>query len=81
MRRILDVRNIDTSVEIFGRKWKAPLVIAPTGHQRDLNPDGKLAVARTAKNKKRIMMLSNVTSTSEEEVKNTKLLVAALGRK
>jgi len=67
-RRILDVRNIDTSVALLGRKWPTPLAIAPTGHQRAYPPEGELAVARAAKNKERLMMLSNVTSTSLEEV-------------
>lgn len=67
-RRIRDVREIDTSVTIFGRKWPSPLAIAPTGHHKAYHSDGELAVARAAKNKERLMMLSNVTSTSVEEV-------------
>ncbi|WP_438994446.1 alpha-hydroxy acid oxidase [Pseudemcibacter sp.] len=67
-RRIRDVREIDTSVTIFGRKWPSPLAIAPTGHHRAYHNNGELAVARAAKNKERLMMLSNVTSTSVEEV-------------
>lgn len=67
-RRIMDVREIDTSVSLLGRTWQTPLAIAPTGHQKAYHPEGELAVARAAKNKDRLMMLSNVTSISLEEV-------------
>ena len=67
-RRMVDVRTIDTSVTLFGRKWASPLAIAPTGHQGAYHPQGELAVARAAKEKGKLMMLSNVTSNSVEDV-------------
>ena len=67
-RRMVDVRNIDTSVTLFGRKWASPLAIAPTGHQGAYHPEGELAVARAARKKGKLMMLSNVTSNSVEDV-------------
>ena len=67
-RRMVDVRNIDTSVTLFGRKWASPLAIAPTGSQRAYHVQGELAVARAAKEKGKLMMLSNVTSNSVEDV-------------
>lgn len=67
-RRINDVRTIDTSCEIFGRKWPSPIAIAPTSSQKAFHPEGELAVARTAKINNLLMMLSNVASTSIEDV-------------
>lgn len=67
-RRINDVREIDTSVEIFGRKWPSPIAIAPTSSQKAFHPDGEIAVARAAKNKNLLMMLSNFASVSIEDV-------------
>lgn len=67
-RRMVDVRSIDTSVTLFGRKWASPLAIAPTGHQGAYHTQGELAVARAAKAKGKLMMLSNVTSNSVEDV-------------
>ncbi|MBT5186694.1 MAG: alpha-hydroxy-acid oxidizing protein, partial [Kordiimonadaceae bacterium] len=67
-RRMVDVRNIDMSVTLFGRKWASPLAIAPTGHQGAYHPEGELAVASAAKEKGKLMMLSNVTSNSVEDV-------------
>lgn len=67
-RRLMGIRDIDTSVEIFGRKWPSPVVIAPTGSHQAFHPDGELAVARAAKEKNQLMILSTVASTPIEEV-------------
>tara|TARA_R110002096_G_C14661614_1_gene728083 strand:- start:354 stop:1589 length:1236 start_codon:yes stop_codon:yes gene_type:complete len=67
-RRIKDVRDIDTSVTIFGRTWPSPIAVAPTGSHKAFHPDGELAVARAAKSKGQLMMLSNVSSTPIEQV-------------
>lgn len=67
-RRLMGIRDIDTSVEIFGRKWPSPVVIAPTGSHQAFHPEGELAVARAAKEKGQLMILSTVASTPIEEV-------------
>lgn len=43
-----DVSSIDTSVQVFGRRWRAPIAVAPTGFNGLLRPDGDLLVARAA---------------------------------
>jgi 4-hydroxymandelate oxidase len=68
VRRMMDVREVDTSITLFGRKWASPLAIAPTGSQRAYHPEGEIAVARAAKKKGKLIMLSTVSSTSIEEV-------------
>jgi len=67
-RRLRDVSKIDTSVTIFGRKWTSPIAIAPTSSQKAFHPEGEVAMARAAKNKDQLMMLSGVASSSIEEV-------------
>ncbi|GMR23695.1 MAG: alpha-hydroxy acid oxidase [Acidobacteriota bacterium] len=67
-RRLIDVRHIDMSTELFGRKWPTPIVIAPTGGNQAFHADGELAVARAARAKNHLQVLSTVASTSIEDV-------------
>ncbi|WP_068436969.1 alpha-hydroxy acid oxidase [Magnetospirillum sp. XM-1] len=43
-----DVSTIDVSTEILGRRWRAPIAIAPTGFNGLLRPDGDIMAARAA---------------------------------
>jgi 4-hydroxymandelate oxidase len=65
--RLVDVRSIDMSTEVLGRRWPTPIVIAPTGSNRAFHPDGEIAVAKAAKAKNHLQVLSNVASTSIED--------------
>src|SRR5437870_13742542 len=42
VRRLIDVRNIDMGVRIFGTAWTSPIVLAPVGHQKAFHPDGEI---------------------------------------
>ncbi len=68
VRRMVDLRNIDTSVNLFGTTWDSPIVIAPVGSQRAFHPEGELATARAAQARRHLQILSTVSSTSVEEV-------------
>ena len=68
MRRLVDVRNIDTSIELFGQRYPLPILIAPCGRQKAFHPEGEVAVARAAKSKGVEQILSTYTSTAIEEV-------------
>ena len=68
MRRLIDVSHVDPSVQIFGEKWATPIVINPVGSQRAFHPEGELAVARAAKAKGHLQVLSTVSTTSVEDV-------------
>lgn len=67
-RRLIDVSKIDTSIELMGTKWETPIVIAPTGSQKAFHPEGEVAVARAARAKGHLQILSTVTTTGVEEV-------------
>jgi isopentenyl diphosphate isomerase/L-lactate dehydrogenase-like FMN-dependent dehydrogenase len=67
-RRLVDVSHVDLSTEIFGTKWPTPIVIAPVGSQKAFHPEGEVAVARAARAKDTLQILSTVTTSSVEEV-------------
>src|SRR5262245_58134219 len=68
VRRLVDVREIDMSVSLLGVKWDSPIVLAPIGSQRCFHPEGELAVAKAARAKNHLQILSTVASTPVEDV-------------
>ncbi len=67
-RRLVDVSKIDASVTLYGTRYPTPIVINPVGSQRAFHPEGELAVARAAKAKDHLQVLSTVATTSIEDV-------------
>src|SRR5688572_26590496 len=67
-RRLVDVSRMDMSTELFGMKLNSPIVMCPVGSQRAFNPEGEVAVARAAKSKNHLQILSTVTSIGVEDV-------------
>ncbi|NNC66238.1 MAG: alpha-hydroxy-acid oxidizing protein [Gammaproteobacteria bacterium] len=68
MRRLVDVQNVDTSIELFGERYPLPIMIAPVGHQKAFHQEGEPAVARAARSRNVEQILSTVTSVAVEEV-------------
>ena len=68
MRRLIDVSRLDTSVQLFGARLDNPILLCPIGGQRMFHRDGEIAVARAAKSKKHLQVLSTVGTASIEEV-------------
>ncbi|AMY08397.1 L-lactate dehydrogenase [cytochrome] [Luteitalea pratensis] len=67
-RRLIDVSRIDTSISLLGATWNTPIVLAPVSSQRAFHPEGELAVARAARSKRHLLMLSTLTTTPIEDV-------------
>jgi len=67
-RRLVDVSTIDMSVEVFGSMWSAPIFLCPVGGHRMFHPEGELAVARAARARSTVQVLSTATSTPVEDV-------------
>jgi len=67
-RRLIDVRRVDTSVELLGTRWPTPIVICPCGSQRAFHDEGELATARAARAMNHLQILSGVSTTSVEDV-------------
>jgi isopentenyl diphosphate isomerase/L-lactate dehydrogenase-like FMN-dependent dehydrogenase len=68
VRRLVDVRQIDMSVTLFGIASPTPIILAPVGSLRAFDADGERATARAAKVKNHVQILSTQTGTSVEDV-------------
>jgi isopentenyl diphosphate isomerase/L-lactate dehydrogenase-like FMN-dependent dehydrogenase len=73
-RRLRDATKVDMRVDLWGTTYASPIFTCPTGGERSIHSDGELGVARAAKKRNTMQMLSTSTSTPIEEVN------AALGR-
>lgn len=67
-RRLVDVEKIDMSARLFGTTWSSPLVICPIGSEKAFHSEGVVAVARAARAKDHLQILSSVTTSSVEDV-------------
>lgn len=67
-RRLIDVSKIDTSHRLLGVDWPTPIILAPVGSQRAFYPEGEIAVARAARARRHLQMLSTVATSSIEDV-------------
>ncbi len=68
VRRLRDVQKIDMSIRLFGATWDNPIALAPAGSQKAFHPEGEIAVARAARAKGHLQVLSTMTSSSVEAV-------------
>jgi len=66
-RRLVDVSQLDLSIELFGQSYPSPIGLAPTGSNRAFHEDGELAVARAARKGDHLQILSTVATTSIED--------------
>ena len=73
-RRLRDATLVDMRVELFGTEYTSPIFLCPTGGEKSFHPDGELAVARAARARGTLQILSTATSTGVEDVNK------ALGR-
>lgn len=69
-RRLRDVSKIDTRVELMGETVDSPIFLCPTGGERSLHPDGEIAVARAARARRTLQILSTSASTGVEDVRD-----------
>lgn len=67
-RRLVDTTDLDMAIELFGQRYDMPIFMAPCGAQAAFHPEGEVAVARAAKAKNTLQVLSTVTNFSVEEV-------------
>lgn len=63
-----DIEGRDTAVEILGRRWPIPVMVAPMALHRMADPDGEIAVARACKARGLTFSLSTVGTATIEEV-------------
>jgi isopentenyl diphosphate isomerase/L-lactate dehydrogenase-like FMN-dependent dehydrogenase len=68
VRRLRDIQKIDTSIRLFGVEWDTPIALAPAGSQKAFHPEGEVAVAKAARAKGHLQILSTMTSSAVEAV-------------
>ena len=67
-RRLVDTSRIDASVKLFGTAWPTPIVLAPVSSLRAFHPDGDIAVARAARARNHLQVLSTLATASVDEI-------------
>jgi 4-hydroxymandelate oxidase len=67
-RVLVDVRDIDMSIDLFGTTCDFPVLVAPTAFQRLADTDGELATARAAATAGTIMIASTLSTFAIEEI-------------
>ena len=73
-RRLRDATKVDTRVDLFGTTYSSPIFLCPTGGEKSFHAQGEVAVARAAKARGALQVLSTASSTGIEDVNR------ALGR-
>ena len=63
-RRLIDVTDVDTTVDLLGETWPSPIAAAPVGFQAMFHPDGELATARATAAGGHRMIASTLTKWS-----------------
>ena len=72
-RILVDVSKLDTRVTLFGHELPFPILLAPTGGQRFIHPEGDVAAARGAAAANSIYVISSSASMKVEDIaKSTK---------
>jgi 4-hydroxymandelate oxidase len=66
--RMVDTSNVGLDTILLDQTLNSPILLAPVGSQKAFHADGELASARAAKAQGTLQMLSNVSSTSIEDV-------------
>jgi 4-hydroxymandelate oxidase len=67
-RVLVDVSKLDTRVNLFGQPLDFPIILAPTGAQGFVYPEGELEVARGAGAARTILVISSSASFPVAEV-------------
>jgi 4-hydroxymandelate oxidase len=73
-RRLHDPTKVEMRVDLFGTIYASPIYLCPTGGEKSFHADGEMAVARAAKARNTLQVLSTAASTGVEDVNR------ALGR-
>jgi 4-hydroxymandelate oxidase len=67
-RRLIDVRNIDTKIDLFGETLDYPVLLSPVGFQQLFHPLGEIATAKAAGALNFKMIISSVSNHSVTEI-------------
>jgi 4-hydroxymandelate oxidase len=70
-RALVDVSKLDTTVRLFGQELPFPILLAPTGGQKFVHPEGELAVAHGAAAAHATYVISSSASMRVEDIAKT----------
>src|SRR5580692_3682173 len=70
-RALVDVSKLDTRVTLFGQELPFPILLAPTGGQKLIHPEGELAAVRGAAAAKATYVISSSASLRVEDIAKT----------
>lgn len=66
-RRLTNIIEASMRTRLFGKDWDMPIGLAPVGNMGAFHTQGELPVARAAKAKRTLAILSTTTNTSVED--------------
>ena len=67
-RALVDVSKLDTRVTLFGQAFPFPILLAPTGGQRLIHPEGEIAAVRGAAAANATYVISSSASIRVEDI-------------
>src|SRR6202050_5702696 len=70
-RALVDVSKLDTRVTLFGQELPFPILLAPTGGQKLIHPEGELAAVRGAAAAQATYVISSSASLRGEDIVHT----------
>ena len=66
-RVLVDVGDVDLSIDLLGERLSMPVLLAPTAFQRLAHPDGEKASARAARAAGTLMVASTLSTTTVDD--------------
>jgi isopentenyl diphosphate isomerase/L-lactate dehydrogenase-like FMN-dependent dehydrogenase len=67
-RMMVNTTKLDLSLELFGQRLFAPIIVGPVSEQKRFHPDGELAMVRGASAAKAAMVVSGQASESIDRI-------------
>jgi len=67
-RMMVNTTNLDLTIELFGEKMFAPILVGPIGDQKRFHPDGELATVQGASAAKAVMVVGSGSSRAIDEI-------------
>jgi 4-hydroxymandelate oxidase len=67
-RHLVDVHQVDMSISLFGAHWTSPVFLSPIGGLGICDPNGEVAVAKAARAKDHLQILSTAATKSVQDV-------------
>jgi isopentenyl diphosphate isomerase/L-lactate dehydrogenase-like FMN-dependent dehydrogenase len=67
-RRLVDTSKLDTRVRLFGTEWPTPIALSPVSSLRAFHPEGDIAVAKAARARNHLEVMSTLSTASVEDI-------------